>query len=218
MSAALKPLHPPLSHAILEGIVEVAQTHNGLYRIADTTLVFHDSPALLVTKNVIKGFQIFPDTQYAVNELLTKGRVKQPFLTGLVFIRNVVVLIEVVHFFNPINRVSSEDNPSEIDFISDLASVMHISVMSGVAYYALDKLSSSYRLPLARLRRPDVVYERRKSRLALSTAVTKIVQQSFILAHSSYAQVLQLLTLIFNVCAIVSCVFSTNAVRKHYRG
>ncbi len=219
---SITPLRPfdtertTLQEAVLSGVIEILKTHNAVYRAADTASIFGNSLPLVTTKHVIKAFQILPDTLENVQEYLRNGRLENPFAATAIFIRNIVVEFEVAACLGLIGNLSSGGLEEDHRLVSDMASMMHIVVMGFVACSAFKQLQANRNLSRSALTRPIVSYRRREAQLAIATAVTKVAQQSFILLHTPYHNVVKLMTLIFNVCAVVSCLFSTKALRKHY--
>lgn len=202
---------------LLDATIEVGHTHNGLYRLADTSLVFLDSHALENVKSVIKGFQIFPDLLSVLKEWHKTGKIEKPFTATVVFLRDLAVELEVASDFGLIAGSSSEEDRINRRLITTIASIMHIVVMGFVGYHGVLSLRAGSRLSPAAYHSPMAIHKRIQARLAVATATTKIAQQSFQLLDTNYHNLARVLTLIFNICAIVSCVFNTRVMRKLHK-
>jgi hypothetical protein len=195
---------------VMDAAIEVSQSSSGLYRIADTSSVFIKNQSLEVTKDVIKAFQIIPDTLKVIREYHHTGTIQHPFTATIVFLRNLTVELELL------SRCSgpSEENDEWNKSINTTIGVLHIVAMGCFAYHALLQIRESSKIP-----RPTrlQIHRRRESQLVVITAVAKIAQQTVDLLGSSYENLLKVLTLIFNVCALTSYAFGSTAVRKHYK-
>lgn len=198
------------SRLIMDAAIEVSHSHAGLYRLADTSSVFLENESVEVTKDVIKAFQIVPDTLAVVKEYHRTGTVQRPFTASVIFLRNLMVEVELL------SRSSTgfvEDDELSRS-INTVVSVLHIVAMGCFAYQALQEIQASTQIPrLTRLQ----IHEKKKAQLVVVMAISKIAKEAIDLLGSSYEGLLKVLTLMYNICAISSYMFASKAVRKHHK-
>jgi hypothetical protein len=202
--------------ALIGAIREVVPTVDGVYRIADTSLTFVESPELVAVKNLIKAYQFFPDTRAAILEYHKYGKFQRPFFTAAVFVRNIIVELEVASYAGLMPYSSTEDGEEYHRLISDVASAMHILCMGFVLYQAQHALDCRSLLAKAQKKNRVSLYKKQVSRVKKLNAITKISQQAFLISHINQQNIYRLLTLIFNICAIYSCILSSNSMKNYY--